>query len=350
MKSLLVALSLLPVASAFAADPELAGYDRFSVSAAHRPARLQGSVWYPAGTRTYAGFIGKGPVFKGTKALVGAGVRKGRYPIVLFSHGSGGNMDALSWLFSSLAKKGIIVVGVNHPGSTSGDSSPRRSLQPAERAADLSAALDHLLNDPYFSRFIEKNRIVAAGFSLGGATALSLGGVTFEPNTYAEYCLKFGDKAQDCVFFAKGDVDLAVMSDGLAANGRDHRVQAVVSIDPGFTYAVRDESVERMKLPVQLISLGQRNLWNAADIGPTGSNLIGKLEHVTHVTLSPANHFTFLDECTEQGAKILQEEKDDPVCDDPAGVDRAEIHRQITRAVATFVLNPEPGPSEELEN
>ncbi|MEM9633239.1 MAG: alpha/beta fold hydrolase [Pseudomonadota bacterium] len=340
MKSLVFALSLLPAASALAAEPELAGYDRFAVSAAHRPALLQGSVWYPAGTRTYAGFVGKGPVFEGTKALVGAGVREGRYPVVLFSHGSGGNTDGISWLSSSLAKEGIIVVGVNHPGSTSGDSSPRRSLQPAERAADLSAALDHLLNDPYFSRFIEKERIVAAGFSLGGATALSLGGAIYEPETYAEYCREFGDRAQDCVFFAKGDVDLAAMSDGLAANGRDHRVQAVVSIDPGFTYAVQEQSVEQMKLPVQLISLGERNLWDAADIGPNGSNLIGKLENATHVILSPANHYTFLDECTELGAEILKEEKDDPVCDDPAGVDRADIHRQIAAEIATFVLNP----------
>jgi predicted dienelactone hydrolase len=296
-------------------------------------------VWYPAGTRTYAGHIGKGPVFKGTKALVGAGVREGDYPVVLFSHGSGGNMDALSWLSSSLAREGIIVVAVNHPGSTSGDSSPRRSLQPAERAADLSAALDQLLNDAYFSRFIDMERIVAAGFSLGGATALSLGGVTFEPETYAEYCQEFGNKAQDCVFFAKGDVDLTVMAGGLAANGRDHRVKAVVSIDPGFTYAVQGESVEQMKLPVQLISLGERNLWDAADIGPNGSNLTGKLEDATHVTLSPANHFTFLDECTEQGAEILKEEEDDPVCDDPAGVDRADIHHQIAREIARFVLN-----------
>ncbi|MCV0429009.1 MAG: alpha/beta fold hydrolase [Roseibium sp.] len=337
MKHLLVAFSFVSTTAAFAHGEELAGYDRFAVSAAHRPALMSGSVWYPAGTRTYAGFIGKGPVFKGTKALVGAGVKSGRYPVVLFSHGSGGNMDALSWLASELAKQGIMVVGVNHPGSMSGDSSPRRSLQPAERAGDLSAALDHLLSDPYFSRFIDPDRIVAAGFSLGGATALTMAGVTFEPETYADYCGRFGDAAPDCVFFAKGDVDLVSMADGLASSGRDQRVRSAVAIDPGFTYAVNDESLSAVTMPIQLISLGEENLWKAADVGSNGSNLTGKLENVTHVSLSPANHFTFLGECTEQGAAILEEEQDDPICDDPQGTDRADIHKQIVKVIAGFL-------------
>ena len=337
MKRLVLALSLFSSTAAFAGDQELAGFDRFAISAAHRAALMQGSVWYPAGSRTYVGFIGKGPVFKGTKALVGAGVKSGRYPVVLFSHGSGGNMDALSWLASALAKHGIIVVGVNHPGSTSGDSSPRRSLQLAERASDLSAALDHLLNDPYFSGFIDPERVVAAGFSLGGATALNLGGLTFDQEAYASYCNRFGVEAQDCLFFEKGDVNLSTMAGGLDASGKDDRIRAVVAIDPGFTYAIDDASLSRVTLPVQLISLGEDNLWMATDIGPSGSNLTGKLQDVEHVSLSPANHFTFLGECTEKGADILEEEQDDPICDDPEGADRSDIHRQVVDVMTGFV-------------
>jgi len=338
MKRLLLALSLFTSSAAFAGSDDLAGYDRFAVSAAHRPALMQGFVWYPAGTRTYAGFIGKGPVFKGTKALIGAGVKAGRYPVVLFSHGSGGNMDALSWLASDLATRGIIVVGVNHPGSTSGDSSPRRSLQPSERAGDLSAALDHLLADPYFSRFIDPDRIVAGGFSLGATTVLNMAGVTFDPESYVTYCDRFGEEeAADCAFFAKGDVDLTTMAGGLEASGKDERIGAVIAIDPGFTYAVERESLGRITLPVQLISLGEENLWPATDIGLNGSDFASGLPNAAHVTLSPAHHFTFLDECTEQGAAILEEEQDDPICDDPAGTDRAGIHRQIVKVIAGFV-------------
>jgi len=342
MKRFLLALSvvslILTTADARADDGELAGFDRFAVSATHRPSLMQGSIWYPAGTRTYAGFVGKNPVFKGVKAMVGAGVKSGRYPVLLFSHGSGGNMDVLSWMSSALAKRGIIVVGVNHPGSTSGDSSPRRSLQPAERAADLSAALDHLLADPYFSQFVDQDHIVAAGFSLGGATALSLAGVPFDAKAYAGYCERLDGKAQDCLFFAKGDVDLKTMTDGLEESGLDGRVAGAIAIDPGFTYAVEEDGLAEVSIPIQLISLGRENLWPATNVSETGSNLIGKLKSASHATVYPAHHFTFLPECTERGAMLLEEEQDDPVCDDPEGTDRADIHKKIADAMSEFVL------------
>ncbi|MEP3048907.1 MAG: hypothetical protein ABJL55_21390 [Roseibium sp.] len=337
MKSIVFAFSLLAAGTAIAAEPGLAGYDRFTVSADHRPALMQGSVWYPVGTKTYAGIIGKGPVFKATKAMVGAGVKPGRYPLILLSHGSGGNMDAISWLSSDLANRGMIVAGVNHPGSTSGDSSPRRSIQLEQRANDLSAVLDHLLADPYFAQFIDTDRVVAAGFSLGGGTALNLGGISFDAAAYADYCKKFGNTAQDCIFFTKGGVDVDHLPDAFSADSTDSRLSGIIAIDPGFTYAISEASLQKTHLPVHLISLGKENIWKATDLGPSGSNLAGRLQNVTHATFAPAHHFTFLAECTEKGAHILKEEADDPVCDDPEGTDRAGIHADIVRSIASYV-------------
>ncbi|MEP4766665.1 MAG: hypothetical protein ABJY83_02085 [Roseibium sp.] len=341
MKSIVFALSLLAAGTAtttaIAAEPVLAGYDRFAVSAVHRPSLMQGSLWYPVGTKTYVGFIGKGPVFKATKAMVGAGVKEGSYPLILLSHGSGGNMDAISWLSSELANRGMIVAGVNHPGSTSGDSSPRRSVKLQQRANDISAVLDHLLADPYFAQFIDPDRIFTAGFSLGGATALNLGGISFDQAAYANYCKKFGDEAQDCIFLAKGGVEFDHLPDEFSADNADSRVSGIIAIDPGFTYAISDQSVQKTNLPVHLISLGKENIWKAADVGPKGSNLVARLQNVTHATFAPAHHFTFLAECTEKGALILKEEADDPICDDPDGTDRAGIHAEIVGSIASFV-------------
>ena len=122
------AVAAIGLASAAAADP-IAGYDRFEVTAPHRAAPVAASVWYPVGTPTYRGLIGDNPVFEGTSAYVGAAIAEGKFPLVLVSHGSGGNMDRLSWLSSRLALHGAMVLAVNHPGSTSGDSSPRRSVR-----------------------------------------------------------------------------------------------------------------------------------------------------------------------------------------------------------------------------
>ena len=70
------------------------------------------------------------------------------------------------WLSSRLAARGAIVLAVNHPGTTSGDSSPRRTTRLAPRAADLGAALEAVLGDPQFAPHIDRERISAVGFSL----------------------------------------------------------------------------------------------------------------------------------------------------------------------------------------
>lgn len=54
------------------------------------------------------------------------------------------------------------------------------------------------------------------------------------------------------------------------------------------------------------------------------------------VEIAPAAHFTALLPCTEKGAFILEEEKDDSVCTDPAGTDRAAVHGRVVEEVAGF--------------
>ena len=116
------------------AKVDLPGFDRLAVSAAHRPGLVAGSIWYPAGQVTYKTQVGRNAVFTGAPAYLAPEIAKGRHPLIVLSHGSGGNIDGLSWLAGALAQNGAIVLGVNHPGSTGGDSSPRRSLRMWERA------------------------------------------------------------------------------------------------------------------------------------------------------------------------------------------------------------------------
>jgi predicted dienelactone hydrolase len=335
-RTFVVALASFGLASAAVADP-IAGYDRFEVIAAHRAAPVAASVWYPVGTPTYLGLIGDNAVFEGTSAYVGAAVAEGRFPLLLLSHGSGGNMDNLSWLSSSLAVRGAMVLAVNHPGSTSGDSSPRRSVRLAERAADLRSAFDHLLADPAFASHIDASRIVSLGFSLGGATALNLVGARTDRSLYRDYCAKFGEEPADCTFLAKGGVELANLPDAFEGDMRDPRIGAAIGIDPAMTYAFTEASVAAMDIPVLLINLGGEERFKAADVSAAGSDLVGRLPHVEYVTAAPANHFTFLALCKPAGKEILAEERDDPICDDPAGTDRAGIHEEIVEHIAKFL-------------
>lgn len=335
MKPLKLAATALSLATAAQATD--VGYDRLDVIAAHRAAPVAASVWHPAGARTYRGLIGDNAVFEGVPAFVGAAVAEGRFPLVLLSHGSGGNMDNLGWLPSALAAEGVMVLGVNHPGSTSGDSSPRRSVDLAARAADLSAALDALLAEPAFGSRVDRSRITALGFSLGGATALALGGLRFDPAAYPAYCARLGEAAVDCAFFAKGGVAPEAMPANWNSAMDDPRVSAVIAADPGFSFVATPDSVAGMAVPVLLISLGADDLFLAADVSATGSGLAGALPDARHVVVAPAHHFSFLGVCKPAGAAILREEQDDPVCDEPAGGDRAAVHAAVIAEVLGFL-------------
>lgn len=319
---------------------DLPGYDRMDVPARHRAQPLAVSLWYPAGRATYAVTIGENVIFSGEKALVGAAVADGRHPLVLLSHGSGGAMDGLAWLSARLARRGAIVVGVNHPGTTSGDSSPRRTLRLAPRAADLAAALDAVLSDTQLAGYVDRDRISALGFSLGGSTVLGLGGLRFDADSFAAYCEKVGRVSQDCAFFEKGGVNLRRIPESFSADMLDVRFSRIVSVDPGLTYAVQPESRERVRASILFVNLGDENIWPAVDVSERGSGLAGRLSDAWREVIAPAHHFTFLAVCREGAADRLRAWDDDPICDDPEGTDRAETHEKVADAVAAFLELP----------
>lgn len=330
----LALLSILALSHAApAAADMLPGYDRFDLRADHRARPVAASIWYPAANPTYRAPVGDGPIFDPTFAFIGPAVAEGEHPLVLLSHGSGGNSDSLGWLTSGLVAQGAIVLAVNHPGSTSGDSSPRRSVDLEARAKDLSAALDMLLADPAFSPFIDEKRIGVVGFSLGGATALGLAGVRFDGAVQDANCTT-GPDAADCVFFRLGDVRFADYP-GYEADARDPRITQTAIVDPGFGGSVDPDSLEDALAGMMLINLGDADRLGAADVGPDGNDLANRLPDATYIEIAPANHFTFLGTCKPRAAELLQEEGDDPICTDPDGADRAVVHGQLVDVIAT---------------
>ena len=113
----LVALSVTtPIASA-----EPAGYAPFSVEAPHHGRGMIGAIWYPSLGDGRAFDFADSAVFHGVTVVEEATVQGGHHPVVLLSHGMGGNIRSLTWLATALAEQGAIVVSVNHPNSTWGD-------------------------------------------------------------------------------------------------------------------------------------------------------------------------------------------------------------------------------------
>ena len=326
-----------PAVTGHSAAAPTIGFDRFDVKTDHRSTPLAAGIWYPSGRATYAASVGDSLVFEPVEAYVGAALPEGTLPLIVLSHGSGSSIDGTAWLAAGLAERGAMVLVLNHPGTTTGDSSPRRTVRLSERAADISAALDHVLSDPQIAPHIDNSRISAVGFSLGGSTVLGLAGLRLDPEAYRAYCARFKETAQDCLFLMRGGVDFDTLPPEFSANMSDPRFTAIVAVDPGWTYAATPESAAKIDRPIQLLSLGDSFPWPTTDVRTEGSGLVDMLAQVEHTIIPNAHHYSFLPLCKDHAAQLLIEEGEDPICDDPEGWDRATAHDASLAAIARFL-------------
>ncbi len=101
----------------------------------------------------------------------------GRFPLVVFSHGSAGSRVQAAYLMEALASHGYIVAAPDHPGDTMVDFAAGRAepqiAMAVDRSRDLSAVIDGLTGTSCAVRpLIRADRIAAVGFSFGGLTAI----------------------------------------------------------------------------------------------------------------------------------------------------------------------------------
>ncbi len=103
------------------------------------------------------------------------------------------------------------------------------------QVADLSVAFDKLSADPFFTSHIDTARIMAAGFSFGGWTAVSIGGPTGDLGGFVAACTAHRETLEACDLFLSEDVSVQTR-DALASNAKnpDDRVTHLVAFAPGF--------------------------------------------------------------------------------------------------------------------
>jgi predicted dienelactone hydrolase len=311
------------------------GLNLFSIPAAHHGRNLDMAIMFPSTGGTSRPF-GENGVFYGVPVHDYAKPVPGKYPVILMSHGWGGNFARMSWLSAGLVAKGAIVVAVNHPNSTSGDTNNKNALNHWTRAQDLSAALDHVLLDPQFAALIDPARIYVAGFSYGGWTALSLGGVTGQRDGLDRFCHDGMEISSHCRDILKAGIKISDLDqEKFQASYKDRRVAAVATIDPALTMGLGKADVARLDVPVLLLGLGDgESRLAATDTSARGSNFEALVPAAKVEVLAPATHFTALGLCKPDGAAILIYEKDDPVCTDPVGTERKAVMNRIIASIA----------------
>ncbi|MEM9348671.1 MAG: prolyl oligopeptidase family serine peptidase [Pseudomonadota bacterium] len=329
---LMTALLALGLASSTLADAP--GMAELSVDAAHHEHALSGIVMYPTEVTSGLQSIGGNPVFKGVNVVPDADPLDGRYPLILLSHGMGGTVRSLAWLAQDLAARGAIVASVNHPNSTWGDFEIARATEHWTRAQDLRAVLDHMLAHEELAELIDTDRIMAAGFSYGGWTALSLAGVQGNLDGYKAHCAMFPTQSAHCSDMRDAGVELSQFSAELwNAPYADARVTHVAAIDPGLVWGIAEIDLQIPTENLRLISLGDgEDRLFATDFDASG--FADRVPGAAITRIEPATHFSAMPRCTAIGADILADEGEDPVCTDPEGAVRAGIHQEILDVLA----------------
>jgi predicted dienelactone hydrolase len=172
-----------------------------AIDAKRERRQLPFEVWYPAAP--HAAGLDLDPatqdrfrVQTGSEEVCQAAVREaavhdGRYPLVLYSHTSGGHRRQASVLCTHLASHGYVVAAVDHTGNTAADLTARREAAgavdtPEERDARVRQLIGHRVPDLRFlldellaraagdlSGQIDPRRIGLVGASFGGWAVLA---------------------------------------------------------------------------------------------------------------------------------------------------------------------------------
>ncbi|HYC00144.1 MAG TPA: acetylxylan esterase [Candidatus Limnocylindrales bacterium] len=189
----------------FARGPHPVGVRTVDLTDASRSRWLPTEVWYPAtaahaGKDTAAETRDKYDLLPGFPPLSQSAVRdaeaeRGKYPLVIFSHGFGGHRRQSTFLCTHLASHGYVVAAMDHTGNTvidmaqmtmqvmMGQPMPDIAATIHEliqaRPADVRFVIDSVLagNAGVPADFVDESRIGMSGHSFGGWTTLKTAGL-----------------------------------------------------------------------------------------------------------------------------------------------------------------------------
>jgi predicted dienelactone hydrolase len=256
-------------------------------------------------------------------------------PLVMFSHGTGGNRLANRWFCEGLAEKGFAVASVDHFGNTFDNPMPKEFVSIWKRPQDISFVLSQILYEEDFKGKIKESEIFAAGFSLGGYTSLALAGAEIDYYQLVKFLKAPRGQKEINIPEMPGLIELLEERDvilGFKKNlaQKDKRINGIIMLAPaagqGFSSKTQMKEVD---VPVLIVGA------TADSIAPIETNAIHYHRFLRHSQLQLMDgpgHYVFLN----VGNMELQNTA--PVFfRDSAGVDRAEIHAHILAFAERFL-------------
>ena len=255
----------------------------------------------------------------------------GKRPLIVISHGNWGSRFSQAWLALALVRNGYVVLSTTHPGTAGDDQSVAGLYRLWDRARDVSVALDAALANPAWAALIDDTRIGFVGHSFGGWTGVALAGGRYDPLRQRAFCKNTPKRDFYCEGSLKDDV-AGVSAQDAGASYKDGRIKAfyVMASGPGQGFAA--DSLKAISAPFVVDSAQFDEILAVAD---NSSNLARQIPSAREV-VRPVGHFAYVPECKPLIGAVLARAAGIPLCDDPSGVDRAQVHKQVAHDVSEF--------------
>jgi predicted dienelactone hydrolase len=255
------------------------GHDTISIPDPATGRTISADLWYPAadgatGTPTRYSLLPTA-YFDSKMAIERAPINPaGSFPLIIYSHGSGGQSFVASFLTEDIASHGYVVLSANHAGNTAADqivgSSVSQDQNDYLRPKVVEAEIDWALAQssgasatyPLLKGAIDAKRIGLVGHSYGGYTVLATaGGHTGPAGTIAP----------------------------------DPRIKAVVGHAP-YTLRLSDAELAAIRIPVMLM-VGSKDVTTPLETNSQRAFDLVTGPPVVLAVLTDAAHQSFTDVC-----------------------------------------------------
>ena len=259
-----------------------------------------------------------------------------KHPLIMFSHGNGGNRLSLEWLSQNLVQNGYIVAAVDHWGNTFDNTIGIEFVKPWERPLDISFGLTKLLENKNYEAIIDEDKIGALGFSYGGYTVLALAGAVLDYELLLQfYNTPEGKKEINSIpefpnlWQQLQDPNLIEMMRKIPTL-KDERIKAFCAISPGtargFNKPQQFKDVER---PVFIIGSESDSITPVHSYARKYHDLIPHSEY--YEFKGKVGHYVMLAEASKE----IKDEAPIPFKDHPS-VDRHKVHNKVSDLVIGF--------------
>lgn len=253
--------------------------------------------------------------------------QKQTYPLVVFSHGHGGDRFNIAWLAEILAANGYIVASMDHYGNTWNNKILEFYIKTWERPKDVSFVIDQILHNSLFQDRIDQNRIGFSGYSLGATTGLWIAGACvkeIEQSTFQQICNQQLGETISLDKFKDKDFKQIFQS------FHDQRISAFFIMAPALGWLFTEQSLKNIQPPFYIVASEQD------EIAPIEQNAKWFAKIMSRVSLKilkgNANHYTFLNRATIVGRRFLHPN----LYEDPQGVDRKKIQESLAKEAVLF--------------